>query len=290
LNPLSVALAALSGGSILLAGQMLVWFGAQDSLLSVAWTSVGEFFLLEAAWIGVVGLGMALLLRHLAAGVEGDYTSVRKIVSDALASREDRRAGVAIGLAYAAFYAVVSSFVVYQPTVDFARVYGATGPGFAFAGCCGAAGAVPSLVVYLAPALHLGMQLVPVDLVFLAVIPVLVGVNVTVASFALRNRPRSKRRGWLGGVGAVVALFTACPTCAGYFLASGLGGLGAATVAVALAPYQVLFIVVSLPLLVASPALVAAAVRRAYVTGCKVEGRSFAPSASSGPSPEQSPR
>lgn len=269
---------------MLLAGQMLVWFEAQESLLSVSISSVVEFFALEGAWIAVLGLGMALLLKYLSSGVEGDYTSVRKIVSEALGSREDKGAGVAVGLAYAAFYAVVSSFVVYQPTIDFAKVYGVTGPGFAVAGCCGAAGAVPSLVVYLSPSVHLAMQLVPVDLVFLAVIPVLVGANVAVASFALRNRPRARRGGWLGGVGAVVALFTSCPTCAGYFLASGLGGLGAASVAVALAPYQVLFIVISIPLLVVSPALVAFAVRRAYVTGCRVEGRSFSPSPSaSGP-------
>jgi len=63
--------------------------------------------------------------------------------------------------------------------------------------------------------------------------------------------------------GAAVGLFTACPTCAGFFLAESIGGIGATTLAVALTPYQALFIAVSIPLLVAMPFFFAIRLRKA---------------------------
>jgi hypothetical protein len=67
---------------------------------------------------------------------------------------------------------------------------------------------------------------------------------------------------WMVACGAAVGLFTACPTCAGFFLAESVGGIGATTLAVALAPYQAIFIVVSIPLLILMPFFFAMRVRK----------------------------
>ncbi|MDG7022257.1 MAG: hypothetical protein JRN07_02535, partial [Nitrososphaerota archaeon] len=72
--------------------------------------------------------------------------------------------------------------------------------------------------------------------------------------------------------GAAVGLFTACPTFAGFFLAESIGGLGATTLAVALAPYQALFIGVSIPLLVVMPFFFAARVRSSAAPPARAGG------------------
>src|SRR5207245_6335138 len=139
-------------------------------------------------------------------------------------------------------------------------------------GCCSYR-TIPVIVVYLLPQLHLGLQLVPLDLLLLVVVPILIAFNFAVASFAFRNRPTRSGRVWLSGFGAAVALFTSCPTCAGYFLGGSLGGLAAASLAVALAPYQLAFVVVSLPVLLLSPLLVARNLSEGLRNGWGIGGR-----------------
>jgi MFS family permease len=104
-------------------------------------------------------------------------------------------------------------------------------------------------------------------------IPVLVGINASVAFYALRNRPAGAGTRWFGALGAFVGLFTACPTCAGFFLASLLGGFGATTLALGLAPFQALFIAIALPALVIAPVLTARNMKSFIYSSCKVPER-----------------
>lgn len=277
-SPAKAGMLAVAVGAALLLAEMVLWYSWQGSLGAESAAIVLRFFLLEGAFLVTIIGGVVVVLAFMGGGLrEADYLSLRKIVADAFASRRDRRFGASVGLLYAAFYAVVSGVVVYQPGVDFLAAYGVSSPAWEAAKCCGALGATPSMVVFLSPQVHLALLLVPLDLLLLAVVPVLIGVNATVGSFAYRNRPRVNGGFWLGGFSAVVALFTACPTCAGFFLAGALGGLGATSLAFALAPFQFLFVAVSLPVLVVSPLLVAVSLRRAYVGGCSIEGRAFRP-------------
>jgi len=272
----AVGLAVMGTGTGLLLGQMAAWSYLQN------YFSVGEagfiqsFFVVELAALAALMAGTLYALRGISvSGKAEDYSSLSKIASDAFNSKTDRRLGLVAGAAYAVFYAFVSSVVVYQPSVNFAEVYRVTGPGWAAAGCCGSFGTTPSVTYFVSPQSHLALQFIPLDLAFLVLLPVLVGLNVSVGSFAFRNRPKQRGGAWLGGLGALVALFTSCPTCAGYFLAGAVGGVGATSIAVVLAPYQLLFIAVSVPVLVAAPILAASALRKAYLGGCPVEGRVF---------------
>ena len=274
-----IGAAAVAVGSTLTLLQMLIWFYAQ----TVIWTSGGttaegqvtSFFFLESASLLLVLLGSYSLYRGLEPPIgraDGRW-SVAEVLVNAVKSRRDVRIGVTVGILYAIFYAVVSSMIVYQPSVDFAQAYGVTSTSWSAVACCGGYGSIPMIVVYLLPPLHLGLQLVPLDLMLLVVIPILIAFNFAVASFAFRNRPTGSRLTWLSGFGAAVALFTSCPTCAGYFLGSSLGGLAATSLAVALAPYQVAFVVVSVPVLLLSPLLVARNISRGLRDGCRIEGR-----------------
>lgn len=267
--------AAFVSGCAWVALASLEWYYTQHYALGqqAAIGAVTQFFLYEAVAICLTAAGAWSMLRGLARRTEDAPDSLRSVLSEALSSRRNVKIGAVAGLLYGIAYLFVSSILVFQPTVDFQSAYGAAGAGVNAAVCCGPPGTVPELIVYLSPQLHLGLQVLPLDALFAVVVPVLVGFNVAVAAHALGNSLLRSRAGWLGPVGIVAGLFTGCPTCAGLFLAGTLGGLGATSLAVALAPYQALFVVLSIPVLVASPMVTALYAGRAARAACAVPGQ-----------------
>jgi hypothetical protein len=245
-------------------GQQYFAVFAQQTILSL----VLNYYLIEGLTIGVAVAGAYLIYRGLRNGAAAEPDSVRSIIAGAVGSRRDLRIGVLAAVIYAAVYMLVSSIVVFQPGVNFLTYYGVSSPGWNAAACCGSPGTVPVLIVYLSPQAHLALQILPLDALFVIVVPLLVGFNVTVAAYSMRNKVLRGNAGWLGSVGVLTGLFTGCPTCAGLFLAGAVGGIGATGLAVALAPYQMLFILLSIPLLVASPVLVALNAKRAIRAAC----------------------
>jgi hypothetical protein len=185
------------------------------------------------------------------------------IIGNAISDRRLARSAFAAAALYGLLFALTSSILVVQPGVDFAAQYGVTTTvGWSSSPCCGDVGTLPKLVIYLAPA-HLAVQLVPLSLLLLFIVPPLVGLNISITLFSVRRTVARVTGRWMMACGAAVGLFTACPTCAGFFLAESLGGVGATTLAVALAPYQALFIAVSIPILVVTPFIFAMRVRKA---------------------------
>src|SRR3989441_7878573 len=239
-----IGAAAVAAGSTLTILQMLIWFNSQ----TVIWTSGGttsgdqvvRFFFLESLCLLLIVLGSYSLYRGLEPPVEG--TSLRwsavEVLVKAVKSRRDVRIGVAVGILYAIFYAMVSSMIVYQPSVDFTQAYGVASTRWSAVACCGGYGTIPMIVVYLLPQLHLGLQLVPLDLLLLVVVPILIAFNSAVASFAFRNRPSGSRHMWTSGFGAAVGLFPPCPTCAGDFFGGSPGGPLSTSFCVAPPAYQ----------------------------------------------------
>ena len=250
-------------------GQQYFAIFDQQSILSL----VLRYYLVEALAICVAVIGAYLMYKGLRRGDAAGSDSIRGILAEALASRSDLRIGAGAAILYGAAYLLVSSILVYQPSVNFFTNYGVSSPSWNAAACCGSPGTVPVLIVYLSPQAHLALQVLPLDALFAVVVPLLVGLNVTVAAHALRNRVLRANAGWLGSVGVLTGLFTGCPTCAGLFLAGAVGGIGATSLAVGLAPYQMLFVVLSIPLLVASPLIVAFNARKAMRAACRVPSR-----------------
>jgi hypothetical protein len=250
---------------------MLEWSVIQDSVVAARDPEaiVLDFFVAQAVSTVLVVLGLYQLYRQLRSRRGAEVPSLPSVMGDALASKKAVRIGVVVALVYAALYSFFSSLIVYQPTVDFATTYGVSSPGWTYVACCGDAGTVPKLVFYVSPALHFGMELVPLTLLFLFLVPILVGLNAVLSFYALRVSSFPLTGRWLAGSGAVVGLFTACPTCAGLFLASSIGGIGT-TLAVALAPFQLLFVAVTLPVLLVGPLFTALSVKRSYEASCRV--------------------
>lgn len=251
---------------------MFRWSAAQETIANAArspGTVVLEFYLAQGLSTVLVVTGIYVLYKVLLARQTAETPTVRSVMGDALSSKKALRMGAVVAVLYAAAYAFFSSLLTFQPTVNFATTYGVTSPTWTYVTCCGDTGTVPKLVIYISPSLHLGMVLVPLTLLFFFVVPMLVGFNVALSYFAFKQStfPMSER--WLLGSGAVVGLFTACPTCAGLFLASSIGGVGT-TLAIALAPFQLLFVAITIPVLMLGPVLTALTVKRSYEASCRV--------------------
>lgn len=185
-----------------------------------------------------------------------------------LTQRRFRRQFIISTALYGLFYAFITSMIVYQPTVDFAQAYGAILPSALIGPCCGPLLYTPIVTVYVVN--HLGLLIIPLTTILLVTVSVLVGINFALAAFAFGNRVRGSGRSWVGGLGAIVGLFTGCPTCAGLFFANLIGGTGAVTFASLLAYYQPFFVALSIPVLLATPYLISRSLSRVMKDGCVV--------------------
>jgi len=226
--------------------------------------SVASFYAAESASIVLLLLGFYLAYDYLRPRPGAPSSSLLWIIGSAISESTLFRVAAAATLLYGALYAFASSVLVYQPGVNFSD-YGATGSAsWAPFPCCGTVGTYPDVTFYFSAA-HFAIQLIPLSLLLLFIVPPLVGLNIAIALFSVRRTVARATGRWMVACGAAVGLFTACPTCAGFFLAESVGGIGAATLAVALAPYQAFFIGVSIPLLLLMPFFFAARIRRAGV-------------------------
>lgn len=252
----SVALVSAGAGTAVAVFNMFYWELVQYSFQGGGGSplAVPSYYLSEAISIFLLLLGFFLAYKHARARSNGSpFGSRLAVIGSALSDRVLARVAIAASCLYGLLYAFTSSVIVYQPQVDFATAYAATGvASWSTLPCCGDVGTVPAVVLYLSPA-HLALQLVPLSVLLLFIVPPLVGLNTAIAVFSVRRTVAKVTGRWMVACGAAVGLFTACPTCAGFFLAESVGGIGAATLAVALAPYQALFIAVSVPLLLLSP-------------------------------------
>jgi len=205
-------------------------------------------------------------MRSLSQKRETTPSQTVMVLSLALNEKLSFRAFILASLIYGVFFAFVSSFLVFQPLGRFSETNGVTIPSALSVICCGPLGQMPQFVVYLTQ--QFAILVVPVNLILLFAVSWLVGLNAAIASYAYKHRSSSVGSHWMGGLGAIVALFTACPTCAGFFLLTMLGFTGAVTFALTLSSLQSLFIAVGLPLLVIAPIVTAQRIPKGWMISC----------------------
>ncbi len=189
-----------------------------------------------------------------------------------------RRYGLVFGLsalAYGLIYSVLTSVVAYRPDLDFSGFPGLQMPSIQPDQLVGIPLFVPELTVFVTS--HFALVLIPLTLLMMIAVSVLVGMNLALAAFAFDNRVKVAGGSWTAHVGALVGLFTGCPTCAGLYFFSLLGGTGAASFAVTLDYYQPLFVALTVPILLVSPLLVCRALGKAFRDGCVVVPKSPPP-------------
>lgn len=232
--------------------------------------TVGEMY------FGVLLAGVGLVLFGIGKGVAERIAEIRDrglaplspgwVIPYVISVRKYRRSFVSSALLYGIFYAVITSIIVIQPTVDFSQAYGASIPSAQVTPVANAPLFTPMVTVYVVN--HLGLLLTPLTILLLLATSILVGLNFALAIFAFDSRAKGAGRGWVSGIGAVVGLFTGCPTCAGLFFANFLGGMGAVSFVTVLGYYQPAFILLSIPVLLLAPYLTTHSLSKVFREGC----------------------
>ena len=152
---------------------------------------------------------------------------------------------------------MTSGILVYQPEVIFSYHYDVVVPSAHITPCCGSPGYMPKIVAYLTE--HIGIQVIPINLVLQVTVSYLVATNTALAVNAISI---TKKSGGLGSVGAATGLFIACPTCIGSFLSLFVGATSAVAFTIAVTELQTLFIAITIPILILTPFIISRKVIR----------------------------
>lgn len=210
--------------------------------------AVGFYIILLTAF-GAIAIG---LYKYHKQKVSDGQKNLLSIIAISTWNKKARKIFVVTIVGYGLFFTLVSGTLVYQPQVDFAYHYGVNLPSAFIVPCCDNPGYMPEILVYLTN--HVGLQVIPLNLVLQIIVSYLVALNASLASgiFSI-----SKKSSGLSSVGAVTGLFIACPTCAGSFLSLFVGTASGIALTIALTQLQTLFIAVSIPVLLVTPFILA---------------------------------
>lgn len=232
-----------------------------DSMDSIQRIAYGFYIILLTAF-GAITYGIYLYQREK---VEKKGKDIATIIALSISNTRSRKIFVLTFIVYGVFFSLVSGTLVYQPEVNFVTHYGATIPSGFVSPCCDQPGYMPKIIVYLTE--HVGLQIIPINLVLQVIVSYLVGLN---ASIAVSAYTISKKGRGMSTIGAATGLFIACPTCAGTFLSIFIGTASGIALSIALTQLQTLFIAISIPVLLATPFLMARKLRNSDGS-CKID-------------------
>ena len=220
----------------------------EDSIQSIERMAVG-FYLILFMSFGAIGFGIYRYhQRKITENKQNVLTTIAKLTRDS----KSRKIFVVTSLAYGIFFSLAAGLIVYQPDVIFSYHYDAVVPSAHMNACCGEPGYMPTIIVYMTE--HIGLQIIPINLVLVVVVSYLVSLNTALAIKAISI---TKKSGGLTSIGATTGLFVACPTCVSAFFAIFIGSSSAVTFTVILTQLQTLFVGITIPILLLTPILIA---------------------------------
>ncbi len=220
------------------------------------------FYIILLASFGAIAYG---LYRYHEEKARRKGKDILTIIAVTTWNKKARKIFVTTFIGYGIFFSLVSGTLVYQPEVNFITHYGATIPSGFVSPCCDEPGYMPKIIVYLTE--HVGLQIIPINLVLQVVVSYLVGLNTSIAVSAYTI---SKKGRGVSGIGAAAGLFIACPTCAGTFLSVFIGTASGIALSVALTQLQTAFIAISIPVLLVTPIIMARKLRNPDGS-CKID-------------------
>ena len=230
---------------------------AFDSIQRIA----NGFYIILLAVLGAITYGIYLFHKYK---VEKKDKDLLTIIALTTWNKKSRKVFVATFVGYGIFFSLASGTLVYQPLINFETDLGEKIPSGFISPCCDIPGYMPKILVYLTE--HIGLQIIPINLVLQVIVSYLVGLNTAIAISAYTI---SKRGRGVSTIGAAAGLFIACPTCAGTFLSIFVGTATGIALSIALVQLQTLFIAISIPVLVATPFIMAKKLRNADGS-CKI--------------------
>ena len=231
---------------------------AMDSIQRIAY----GFYIVLLVSFGAITYGIYLYHGNKVMKKGKDLITIIAITTW---NRKSKKIFVLAFVGYGIFFSLVSGTLVYQPEVNFAIHYGAKIPSGFLSPCCDEIGYMPKIIVYLTE--HIGLQIIPINLVLQITVSYLVGLNAAIAASAYSI---SKKGRGMSSIGAVTGLFIACPTCAGAFSSIFIGTASGIALSIALTQLQTLFIAISIPVLVVTPFVMARRLRNSDGS-CKID-------------------
>jgi hypothetical protein len=207
------------------------------------------FYIIMIISIGGIAFG---IYKYQKSKIEEQGKDILTTIAIVTSNLKSRKIFIISFIGYGIFFSLVSGTLVYQPEINFITHYGATIPSGFIAPCCDGAGYMPKIIVYLTE--HIGLQIIPINLILQIIVSYLVALNssIAISAYTISKKDRS-----MSSVGAATGLFIACPTCAGTFLSIFIGTASGIGLSVLLTQLQTLFIGLSIPILIITPYIMA---------------------------------
>jgi hypothetical protein len=218
---------------------------------------------------GAISLGLYRIYKSKARNADD---SISSIISSVINSRKSKQIFIISAIGYGLFFAFGSGIILYKPELNFTD-YGLPVPMAELSPCCDLPGQMPMILATFTE--HWGFQLIPLNLVLWVTVSSLVGLNFAMMINAFSIAKKSKG---LGIFGAATGCFVGCPTCAGtiFFLLTNMGITATTTATtIFLTSYELqlqsIFMAISIPALLATPYLMAKAIRKSRMGSCALE-------------------
>ena len=224
-----------------------------DSIQAIERLAIGFYVILLMSF-GTIGYG--IYRYHQRKAIE-NTNGILAIIAKTTMNSKSRKIFVATFIAYGMFFSLTAGLIVYQPDMIFSHHYDAVVPSVHMNACCGEPGYMPTIIVYITE--HVGLQIIPINLVLVVVVSYLVGLNTALAIKAISI---TKRSGGLTSIGATTGLFIACPTCVSTFFAIFIGSSSVVTFTVILTQLQTLFVGITIPILLLTPIIIAKKIQK----------------------------
>ena len=224
-------------------------------------------YLVLLASFGSIGWGLYKMYKTKI--INSDSTT-SSIIANAIHNKRAKQIFIISAIGYGIFFAFTSGIILYKPDIN-ATDYGfPKPPHIELSPCCDLPGYMPMIFAFFTE--HVGLQIIPLNLLLLVTVSFLVGLNFAISSTVFTI---AKSGGKLGAFGAVTGLFVGCPTCAGTIFTMLFGfGAGATTFTLFLTSFeaqiQTIFIAVSIPVLLVTPIIMAKKIR-SQNESCAVE-------------------
>ena len=219
-----------------------------NSIAAIERLAIGFYVILLMSF-GAISYG--IYRYHQRKSVE-NTDGILTIIAKATMNSKSRKIFVVTFIVYGIFFSLTAGLIVYQPDVTFSHHYDAVVPSAHMNVCCGEPGYMPTIIVYITE--HIGLQIIPINLVLVLTVSYLVSLNT---ALAVRAISITKKSGSLTSIGAITGLFVACPTCVSTFFALFIGSTSAITFTVILTQLQTIFVGITIPVLLLTPIIIA---------------------------------
>ena len=140
---------------------------------------------------GAIGWG---LYKFYKAKISFPDSSISFTIANAINNKRAKRIFMVSAIGYGIFFALTSGIIIYKPDIN-ATDYGfPKPPHIELSPCCDLPGYMPMVLAFFTE--HMGLQIIPLNLVLLVVVSFLVGLNFALAPAIFIHRNLNSNSSW----------------------------------------------------------------------------------------------